>query len=194
MIPFEQLTASRTVAGVPRSHWHCLPENFAWPAGKVNTKRTVEEFAAAVGAGEHRSMLLTGPAGTGKTHLTVALYRWAVMATDTLRCAFIDVPQLCDLAKAHYSGDTVDPFVEFEQANFLVVLDDVLGRDYTPHELEHIIYRLVTTVHRNGASLIVTQNPPRSELSKVFRPHEVSRLLHHATEIDFNGWPNYRLG
>ena len=171
------------VYGLPRSHYHCTFENFDWSG--LEPKRTAL-LAYLRPNPPRRTILMTGPPGAGKSHLSVALWRWAVRATGDIRAsAWVDLQRLCVDAKAWYGGGGDDPFLRIRDAKFMVCLDDVFGRDYSAHDVSQILHRAVHEVHANAARLVVTTNTPREEFSTMLRAHENSRILAGATWWEF---------
>lgn len=69
---------SQTVFGVPPSHRGKQLANYDWSA-RPNTAERVAQFIYAAEAGKAPHLILTGSVGTGKTHIAVGLYRWAVL-------------------------------------------------------------------------------------------------------------------
>jgi DNA replication protein DnaC len=74
-------------------------------------------------------------------------------------------------------------FDDVAAASHLIVMDDILGRKLTPHELDHIVFRLIDIAHRNNAGLVVTTNHSIEELRAILNPHEMSRILDGVSEI-----------
>lgn len=178
--------SSLTVFDVPKSHRHCTFANFHWPSESI--KAAVLEFLARMEAGQTSHLLVTGTPGVGKTHLAVAIYRWAVLKWGTMLCNLIQVSPFFDLVKASFnSSEENSPFLDVEDAKKLVALDDLLGRSPTPFEIDHVIFRLINTAHSNSASLVITSNQTIDQISQVLKPHEVSRILEHAVHLEVKG-------
>lgn len=177
------MPGSQTVFRLPRSHWHCQAENFAWDAvrpGELQNQYTHFLETAVEGNAPH--LLLIGVPGVGKTHLGVAAYRRMVLHVGTECATWLNVPAFCDRVKAAYD-EAYDPFEDYEAARRFVVLDDLFGRDLTKHEAGHIVYRLLDTAYQNGAAVLITMNQTVQELADKLPAHEVSRVLAGATII-----------
>jgi len=186
--PADLPPGSQTVFRLPRAYWHCQADNFDW--GLVRPASLSEHysaFLAAAQAGGAPHLILTGEPGIGKTHLGVAAYRQLVREVGTERATWINVPDFCRRVKDGYDKGAQDPFTDYLAAQRLVVLDDLVGRDLSLHEMNQIVYRLLDSAYQNAAAMLVTMNPPVSELAARFQPHEVSRLLAEAVVIPLQG-------
>lgn len=148
-------------------------------------------------AGGSPRLVLFGPPGTGKTHVAVGLYRWAVFRSgDVAGCVFVDVPEYCRGTKKSFDGlpegrlapaDWVDPARRF------VAIDDLFGKELKEYEINVIVPELIMAAHRNDAPCIVTMNYTLAEARRMLNPHEVDRLVHGAELVEFGG-KSYRPG
>lgn len=189
-----------TVYRLPRSHWHCTLKDFSWEAVRPAAARehiarflaavVVDKASSAATAASH--LILTGAPGIGKTHIGVAVYRAAAAKLGTLDVTWCNVPDFCEQVKRSYKQDGGDPWEDIEAATRLVVLDDLFGRDLSVHETGQIVYRLIDTVYRNEADLLVTMNQDIDELSARLAAHEISRLLADATVLAMSASRDWR--
>lgn len=191
MVSLDNAPGSATTYGIPASHRDCYLETFEWSACSVDTARIrafLEELEALIEGEAERPphVIMQGPAGLGKTHLAVGFYRWAVYRTDLSRAAFIHVPSFCDEVKASFDGGG-DPFDRIRDADVLVALDDLFGRDLSPWEVNNVIPRLISTAYRNSAALLVTMNPTFGEMENALYKHEISRIAQNADYWEFEG-------
>lgn len=154
-------------------------------------RERVEDFVTRVVRGESPHLILTGEPGIGKTHLGVGIYRAVVFTLGTLPVILINVPKFCDEVKASYGKD-YDPFDEYREASRLVVLDDLFGRDLSPHEIDQVVYRLIDIAYQNNAAIFLNMNNEVQSLATFLRPHEVSRLLQESTIIPVKSSRDWR--
>ena len=99
---------------------------------------------------------------------------------------WLNVPDFCMQVKRGFDSGN-DPFTIVDGANFLLILDDLFGRDYSEWELDNVIYRLVDTAYRNGASIVVTTNYTTDEIEPRLNAHELSRIMNNAEIWKFKG-------
>lgn len=190
-----QTSGSLTVYRVPRSHWHCTLEDFRYEGVQPASLRArLGDFCAEVAAGGAPHLILAGAPGIGKTHLAVALYRWAVTLFGTRLATIVNVPEFCAAVKASYGTPGEDLFAEYTDARRFVALDDLFGRDLTAYESGQIVHRLIDIAYQNAAGVVVTLNQDVRDLSARLPEHEVSRLLSRATLIPMQGTDQRRGG
>lgn len=184
-----------TVFRLPRSHWHCQLESFAWDTVRPKkTREAVTTFVEQTRHGAAPHLVLTGPPGSGKTHIGVGVYRALAATYGTGLVTWVNVPAFCEAVKRSYRPDEPDPWTDIEEARRCVVLDDLFGRELTPHEKDQIVTRLLDTAYQNHAAVCVTMNPSVDELKLRLPAHEISRVLAHATIVPIQATHDWRRG
>lgn len=124
----------------------------------------------------HRWLFLYGPCGTGKTHLAVAIARYA-MQWHNMSVYFAVVPDLLDHLRATFdpsSGTAYDDRFNTIRNAQLLVLDDLGTENATPWAREKL-YQVVNHRYMEQLPTVVTSNVDQRKVDDRI----MSRILDH---------------
>jgi len=176
-----------------RFPWIKTIEQFDFGFQPSLDKRQVRELAGLSFVERAHNVVILGPPGVGKTHLSVALGVKAVEAGYSV--LFLTLETLMTrLTKAQHENRLERSLKQLVYPKVLII--DEIG--YLPlSQLEaSLFFRLVVRRYER-ASLIVTSNKSFLDWGEVFNDQVLAtavldRLLHHATTLNIKG-ESYRL-
>lgn len=140
---------------------------------------------------DHRSLILEGPPGTGKTHLCISIAYKAIqngfMARFTTAAALIN-----ELRVAHDLNAALKPYVQ----PHVLVIDEMGYLGYGPGAAD-VLFQVVDQRYLKGRPILFTTNKPLKQWGRVLHDEELARAildrtLHHGEYLKLSG-SSYRL-
>jgi len=176
-----------------RFPWIKTLEQFEFDFQPSLDRRQVRELAGLSFVERSHNVVVLGPPGVGKTHLSIALGVKAVEAGYSV--LFLTLEQLMiRLTKALHENRLERSLQQLTYPKVLII--DEIGYLPLSQTEASLFFRLVVRRYER-ASLIVTSNKSFLDWGEVFNDHVLAtavldRLLHHATTLNIKG-ESYRL-
>ncbi len=132
------------------------------------------------------SILMLGPTGLGKTHLSLAIAKQVILkGYQVLYCTAQDI--LRSIEREHFSRETTeDETLKTILEADLLILDD-LGAEYQTSFNTATVYNIINTRLNFGRPTIISSNLTSQELEGRYTERVVSRLLTQYTYLRFVG-------
>ena len=156
-------------------------------------ERKVINLASLTFIEKKENIILLGPPGVGKTHLSVGIGIKACMAR--YRVLFSSAQKLIEeLVIAQRDGSLMEKLLVYSRLNLLII--DELGYMPVTREQANLLFQLISIRYERG-STILTSNYVFDEWGRIFDDHVVAsaiidRLVHHSVILELN-LPSYRM-
>lgn len=150
--------------------------------------KKAREIANQYVNGAKFNTVLSGQAGAGKTMLAVCILNYVRRKRPEIKCLFMAATELAELAFSQYRKEEFDKQARFNQALKdidecdLLVLDD-LGTESSmqvdtaesSNTVQKMLFRIGDLMQ--GKRLVITTNNNGEELTAMYNPKIISRLL-----------------
>src|SRR5690606_8996259 len=130
-------------------------------------------------------LVITGPSGTGKTHLAAAIANRLI--TDSKPAKFVSVPDLLDHMRASLDDD--EPGAEDFEGLFIsiieapmLILDDLGVQSQTPWADEKVD-QLLTHRYARRLPTVITSSVPVERMSDRLRTRIADPMISHRIEL-----------
>ena len=155
--------------------------------------------------GERFNTVLSGQVGAGKTMLAVCIMNYLRSKQPQAKCLFISVTELSELAFSQYRKEEYDQQARYNQAMKdidecdLLVLDDLgtessmtVDTSESSNTVQKMLFRIGDLMQ--GKRLVITTNNNGEELTEMYNPKIISRLLTSNQEhiLKFENVEDYR--
>jgi DNA replication protein DnaC len=140
---------------------------------------------------DHRSLILEGPPGTGKTHLCISIAYKAIQNGFAAR--FITAAALInELRVAHDLNAALKPYIQ----PHVLVIDEMGYLGYGPGAAD-VLFQVVDQRYQQGKPILFTTNKPLRQWGRVLHDEElaraiIDRTLHYGEYLKLSG-ASYRL-
>jgi DNA replication protein DnaC len=164
-------------SGVHREHLRFQLINF--DKAITPSQKKLLQFVSKCAYPFIKPILVIGPAGTGKTHLAVALLREIILKGYCVNPIFITgVELMSQLRQANSSDSEISPdeiISRFTQNRF-VVFDDI-GVEKITEYVQQSWYQIIDTRFSHGLPTLYTSNLTQVQCEEKFGPRITSRLF-----------------
>jgi DNA replication protein DnaC len=175
-------------SNIPRRYRNATLESFN-PKDNPRALEIAKKFV--INFSEDKGLLLTGPVGTGKTHLACAIAN--ALLNKLYSVYFGNVVDIMSFIRGTYNRDS--SLTEEEAVNImtkevdLFIIDD-LGKENNTEYTLSMLYQLINRVYENEKPIIITTNFNSIELARKLGERGqaiVSRITEMCEPVIFKG-------
>ena len=161
------------------------PDVIAWANSLAAVSREQSAGRIATSVGRHRSLLLLGPTGTGKTHQAYGALRYLAPAGIAWHWTATSSANMYAALRPRSGVDSETEFRKYAHAR-LLMLDD-LGAAKSSEWTEEINFRLINHRYENQLPTIITSNVLPKELTERVGERVASRLVGMSDRVVIRG-------
>jgi len=184
------ITSHLARAGVPPKYLNSSLDNFETTGGRKKYRDAVQSW---VNQYPSQGLFLTGPNGSGKTHLAIAATREIILSGET-NCKFVKVPHLLFQIRKALRSDIPDAeeTIIKQYLNAKLLLLDELGVEKTTAWTLQTLYLIIDGRDSHMMPTIITSNLSLQGIEDALDPRFASRIVGMCSLLTLN-CPDWRL-
>ncbi|MFI9154536.1 ATP-binding protein [Streptomyces sp. NPDC053367] len=175
------LTADAGIPFIYRTALPTLPEVKAWADSYLDANQNLNSKSTP----RHRSLLLLGSTGVGKTHQAYGVLRYLAAADVFTSWATTSAADMYAALRPRHGVDSETEFRKYAHAQLLMI--DDLGAAKPSEWTEEINFRLVNHRYENRLPTIITSNVLPKELTERVGERVASRLVGMSDRVVLRG-------